>query len=276
MDIVQELPSDLKLLLTEAPLVQLQQAGVEERKDRLEALLAPHQRQGLAVRTVVAIGVPFLEMIRQVIREKHDLLIKAASDSRLGQRSSTDNHLLRKSPCPVWLIQGRGRYFNRILAAVEPGGQDETADALNHKIMELAITLGRREKARVHVASAWFFAAAELASHWGVRLPRGQMTVLYQDILNARQKWLSALVEEHAGKRDRVQTHLIKGDAGRGIPKLARRLGADLVVMGTLARAGVPGFFIGNSAEEMLQAASGSILAVKPDWFISPVRLEDE
>ncbi len=45
----------------------------------------------------------------------------------------------------------------------------------------------------------------------------------------------------------------------------------DLVVMGTICRTGVPGFFVGNTAESILQQVECSVLTVKPDGFVTPV-----
>jgi nucleotide-binding universal stress UspA family protein len=55
---------------------------------------------------------------------------------------------------------------------------------------------------------------------------------------------------------------------------MCEKLEIDLIVMGTVGRTGIPGFFIGNTAEEVLQTTTASILAVKPEGFISPVTLE--
>jgi nucleotide-binding universal stress UspA family protein len=68
--------------------------------------------------------------------------------------------------------------------------------------------------------------------------------------------------------------HLIQGSAKQVIPQTAVSVEADLVVMGTLARAGVSGFFIGNTAETILEQLRCSVLAIKPPGFISPVTLE--
>ena len=48
---------------------------------------------------------------------------------------------------------------------------------------------------------------------------------------------------------------------------------ADLVVIGTVGRTGIPGLIIGNTAENVLQTTSASVLAVKPSGFVSPVTL---
>ncbi|GAM59013.1 universal stress protein family 1 [Vibrio ishigakensis] len=44
------------------------------------------------------------------------------------------------------------------------------------------------------------------------------------------------------------------------------------MVMGTLARTGIPGIVIGNTAENIVQAVSCSLVALKPPGFVSPVR----
>ena len=72
-----------------------------------------------------------------------------------------------------------------------------------------------------------------------------------------------------------AQTYLVKGDARKEIPLLAKKIGADLVVMGTVARTGIPGFIMGNTAETILNQINCSVLAVKPPGFITPVTLAD-
>lgn len=69
--------------------------------------------------------------------------------------------------------------------------------------------------------------------------------------------------------------HLIQGPAQQVIPQTAERLGVDLVVMGTLGRTGVAGFFIGNTAEMVLEQLKCSVLAIKPPGFVSPVAMGD-
>jgi nucleotide-binding universal stress UspA family protein len=76
--------------------------------------------------------------------------------------------------------------------------------------------------------------------------------------------------------RDAVQflnprKHLVKGPARLEIPVLAESLAVDLVVMGTVARTGVAGLFIGNTAEAILEQMECSVLAVKPEGFVTPV-----
>jgi len=41
--------------------------------------------------------------------------------------------------------------------------------------------------------------------------------------------------------------------------------------MGTVARTGLPGLLIGNTAEKILNRVTASVLAVKPEGFVSPL-----
>ena len=74
--------------------------------------------------------------------------------------------------------------------------------------------------------------------------------------------------------KSRTHVHLLKGDAGSQIPGLVVKESIELLVMGTVARSGIPGFFMGNTAEKILNHVPCSVLAVKPDGFVSPVHLD--
>ena len=45
--------------------------------------------------------------------------------------------------------------------------------------------------------------------------------------------------------------------------------------MGTVSRTGVTGFLIGNTAEKVLRQVDCSVLVVKPDKFVTPVKLDE-
>ncbi len=63
----------------------------------------------------------------------------------------------------------------------------------------------------------------------------------------------------------------MKGAPGDKIPELAQQLNVDLVVMGTVSRTGIEGFFIGNTAEKILHNVDCSVLTVKPETFKCPI-----
>ena len=68
--------------------------------------------------------------------------------------------------------------------------------------------------------------------------------------------------------------HFLKGEEKELIPATVRSVQPDLLIMGTVGRTGIPGLFIGNTADSVLRQVSCSVLAIKPDGFISPVKLD--
>lgn len=65
---------------------------------------------------------------------------------------------------------------------------------------------------------------------------------------------------------------LIKGRATEVISDAVNQKNIDLIVMATLGNVGIPGLFIGNTAEEVLRKTSVAALTVKPSGFISQVQ----
>jgi len=52
------------------------------------------------------------------------------------------------------------------------------------------------------------------------------------------------------------------------------KLGVDLLVMGTVSRGGIAGFLVGNTAEKLMDQLQCSLLTIKPEDFVSPVRVD--
>jgi nucleotide-binding universal stress UspA family protein len=268
----------------------LQAATVNSHTQELEALAAPY-RQRIEIETKVLVGTPFLEIIREVLRNGRDLVIKMAEQYDWLDRwfGSNDMHLLRKCPCPVWLIKPQEpKSYRRILAAVDvddtyPPQEIETRHALNRQILEMAASLVLAEFAELHIGSAWD-AIGESAMRHGVFVGRpeeeviayvGQVRRQHETNLDALMREVAAYVGQDALDYLKPRTHLIKGGPRKEIPALAKQIEADLVVMGTVARTGIPGFFMGNTAETILDQLECSVLAIKPPGFTTPVTPED-
>ena len=107
----------------------------------------------------ILIGKPFLEIIREVLRNHHDLVIKSTEGRTAAKQllfGSTDLHLMRKCPCPVWIIKSSKRKLNtRILAAVDPDPSNPESEKLNTLIMNLAVSLATQEHSELHIVHAW-------------------------------------------------------------------------------------------------------------------------
>lgn len=252
----------------------LQQRLKSECSAQLDAAVAALEYDSLNVSTKVLLGGGFVEIIQEVLHNEHDLVIKAA-ESRDGMNAtwfgSTDLHLMRKCPCPVWIVKPtRVRRYERILAAVDTNPIDSDQDRLNHFIMDLATSVAEMENSELHVVHAWELQGDDWAAARSA-LTEHEIKSIKQQVHDQHQASFNALLGDYESKPICMISHLLEGRAGMLIPQQARRHDVGLIVMGTVARTGLPGFIIGNTAENVLNQVDCSVLTVKPHGFVTPV-----
>ena len=245
-------------------------------RGRLSGYAERARDAGVEVSEAVLQGVPFIEVIRMILREGHDIVVKGATSGAggRGRLKGFDMHLMRKCPCPVWMLMGGGRgSFERIAAAVDPSAETSAQGNLDHLVMDLATSLAARDGAELHVAHAWFLPEEHALRHG--RATSGKQDEVDAMVDNERSTARAGLMRLLADYPDipERQVHLIKGEPGDVIPEFATDRDMDLIVMGTVGRTGLAGFFMGNTAETILRAVECSVIALKPDGFESPVTL---
>jgi universal stress protein E len=264
------------------PLLQsrhLKELVLQEELEWLEAVTSPLSDEGIQVVTSALVGTPFIEIIQLVLRNGHDLVMISGQhgdslrDTVFG---STAMHLIRKCPCPVWVVNPseQGRY-RRIIAAVDPLPREPGRDSLNNKIMELAVPLAAAERAELHIVHAWSLYGEALLRGGRANLPADEVDKIHEETEQLHRSHLEQLARQYPLEQVRHKLHLVKGEAGQVIHQLAESVQAELILMGTVARTGIPGFLIGNTAEEVLHQVRCAVLTVKPDGFITPVQLAE-
>jgi len=275
--VLRELPRELSRLAAGIHPADLQASAMQELRERLEQLVTPFREMEppVALAIEVRCGTPFIEIIRTVLRSGHDLVMMSA-EGRRGMKGTlfgnTSLHLMRKCPCPVWVIKpSRRRHVARVLAAIDPDASDPVRDGVNVQIMELATSLARLEDSALHVVHVWDIYDEYILRRWRTFLPE---TPVY-NLTTLTEEAHRSQVEELLGRFDfaglRLRSHLLKGEVGAEILKLAAQQHIDLIVMGTVARTGLAGFFMGNTAETVLRQVNCSVLTIKPEGFVTPV-----
>src|SRR5262249_23524972 len=141
---------------------------------------------------------------------------------------------------------------------------------LDVRILELAGSLADRDGAELHVLHVWS-APGEALLRGSPMLAQGQVERYLDDSQAEAQKALDDLVAKAPDRSGRRSVHLQKGDPPAAFAEFGRPSRIDLVVMGPVAGAGVGGLLIGSTAETVLQRVDCSVLAVKPEGFVSPV-----
>ncbi len=236
-------------------------------RERLDGLVAELKARGVQADRRLLHGTDWLEIIREVMRGAHDLLVLAGAPKA---DDSFTRHLLRKCPCPVWLAPADlPPSSKRILAAVDPEAADEAHASLNEQILETASALAEQEGAELHVLSAWHLVGEDMMVSRGST--RDSLKELAGQARASQNQALTKLLVE-AGL-DHAHVHLVEGEAHEVIPDFAWSEQMDLVVLGTVGRTGISGYFIGNTAEDVLTRIARPVLALKPKGFSTPVRL---
>jgi nucleotide-binding universal stress UspA family protein len=253
--------------------------GIEEGlvRDRRQQL----ERVAGAVRQVHAeakllVGRPATALIEEVLRSKHDLIIRSHARDLTASGSrpfgAVDMELLRKCPCPVLLVRhGEPATTPRIACAVDVSSDDPDAQAFNARIVDLALLIADCLAADAPtVFHAWApFAERAIRSH----TPADHFIAYVESVRQRAESALKRLVRSRDDRVDATRIVLRRGRAEDVIREFVVSDGIDVLVMGTVARGGIAGMLIGNTAERILRTLPCSVLTVKPEGFVSPVRL---
>jgi len=283
--VVEPFPYNVQMGITAVTPAELLSITVSEKRGWIDELVKSVAANGMPLEAKVLIGKPFIEIIRQVLGNNHDLIVKCAEVTG-GLREmlfgSTDMHLMRKCPCPVWIIKPTEHHkYRRILAAVDQDSEEPSTDVLNRQILEMSTSMALAEFSEAHIVHAWDVVGEDIFRSVLSGLSDAEVDAMVDEEASARRRWMENLVKTYGGRANtdavdilEPQLHVIKGNAKYVVPAMAHELAVDLVVMGTVARTGTAGFFMGNTAESVLAQLDCSVLTIKPPGFTSPITLE--
>jgi nucleotide-binding universal stress UspA family protein len=244
---------------------------VQTRRDELEEVAAGVD--GVDVQVAVTTGTGFVEVIRSVVALGHDLVVVAADGTpkRRLAGATMAMHLLRKCPVPVWVDSGHDGLEHDVAVAVGPFDGPPARDSLDVMLLELGTSLAAMRGGALHVVHAWRLEGESLLRRGRARPPAEQVDAMVEDAHREAIRHLESLMAFQPDLDVATTIHILKGEAGSVIPAVMEEARPGVVVMGTLARAGLKGVFMGNTAERVLGTIDASVLAVKPRGFETPV-----
>jgi universal stress protein E len=219
-------------------------------------------------------STPAVRIIQHVQRHGADLLIKEAEqdDADRGFKA-VDMELLRKCPCPVWLSRpGFDRTDGvKVAVAIDPQGADREAEELSARLLRLARSVSDQFGCELQVVSCWDFPFEEYLRD-NVWIEMSDEEIL-DTVLQTQRVHRTAL--DRAVKKSAIvgqlHVHHVRGQPDKALLQFVADHHIDLLVMGTVARTGIPGFVIGNTAENVFRKLDCALLAVKPAGFGPPL-----
>ena len=206
---------------------------------------------------------PFEAIIQEVVAGGHDLLLKMAHQHDKLESvifTPTDWHLLRKCPCPVWMVKDQPwPEGGKAVVAVNLASEEDYHNSLNEKLVKETLQLADQvNHTEVHLVGAYPVTPINIA----IELPEFDPSV-YNDAIRG-QHLLAMKALRQKFSIDEKMTHVEKGLPEEVIPDLAEHLQAGIVVLGTIGRTGISAAFLGNTAEQVIDHLRCDLLVIKP------------
>ena len=194
----------------------------------------------------------------------YDLVLKMAHQyDRLESVifTPTDWQILRKSPCPVWMVKDQPWPDQATaVVAVNLASDDQQHDDLNRKLVRETQALASQvNQTAVRLVGAYPITPINLA----IELPDFDAQS-YSDAVRG-QHLLAMKALRQPFSIGSAETYVEQGEPEEVIPDIAAKLNAGVVVLGTFGRTGFSAAFLGNTAEQVIDHLRCDLLVIRPD-----------
>jgi len=229
---------------------RLMPASADEAFDRISSSVRrwfPEQRDGAAVTCQVVEGPRIDRLLEFAVRERIDLILVGHRPGRTGRRSM-GRRLAMKAPCSLWLVPaGAPPEISRVMAAT---------DFSDHSAYAVSV-------------AAKVSASAGLARCWSLNVYFNDLTIGLGERNEAIREIRKAEFQEFLHPLDLrgvcIEPIFEESFSVAGaISVTARRVGADLVVMGTRGRSPSAAVLLGSESEQVMMESRVAVLIVKP------------
>lgn len=238
----------------------------DEAKKAIDAVLADASAAGVDAELCVTEGRPWMDMIQMAVRGEVDLVVvgKRNEATQDGRRlGSVATKLLRKCPCPVLVIRPDHKPASDVIIAATD--LSPTGD----RVVRMASAMADSHGWELHAVHAYStpFAMQMEAVRMTPEEVKEQREKLGQEMVDEIEQAVGAKPGEHP-----IAIHIGRGAPSAILQEAVDHLKPAMLVMGTLSYTGIAGLLVGSTAERMLDRVDCSILAIKPEDFVSPIK----
>jgi universal stress protein E len=230
----------------------------------LEDLAEPESGSGVNITTTILDDSPASDaIVARALEVEPRFVVKGTEHHSPAERARftyTDWRLIRKLVFPLWLVKPK-EWKNKpvIVAAVDPTHQGDKEGTLDQIIVEAGKELATKCNGSLELLHT-YERLVEIGRHAmfafkPVKLPIDE---LEQNIRKMHREKLDALAASNNIPGRAV--HQLPGRAHEILPMFARTHGADLVIMGAVARSGPKSRVLGGTAAKVLDHLPCDIL----------------
>ncbi|MDH3612971.1 MAG: universal stress protein [Gammaproteobacteria bacterium] len=241
----------------------IRQAQDEELESLSSAVAAP----GLTVTTSIITDRPASDaIVAKALECEPTFVVKGTAYHSPAERATftfTDWQLIRKLDYPLWLVKPQDwKEKPVIVAAVDPMHRHDKERTLDQAIVDAGKTLAAKCDGELHLLHTYERLNAIGAYTKLKFIPRKAPIHEIEEKMRAEyRRHLDSLAAKNEIEPNAI--HQLPGRTRDILPTFARANGADLVIMGALARTGLKRRIIGSTAEQVLDHLHCDILIAR-------------
>lgn len=231
---------DFHLFATAADLQRARERLTDHQATQLAEVAARLKSKSVRVQHEARWDSPRTDAIlRKIAEAKPDIVLKQGQEQSylLGLTTNTDWELARKSPVPLWLINDDVDDIQSIVAAVgnKTGDPDDVTTAADYDLLSTAGFVANTFNAEIYPVNAYQVSPAD-----GIVIGTEGMAVPVPPVAK-KQEENEEVIKQHTGAVMALaqyfgipesNVHTGKGQPADVIPGVAKKVDADMVVMG--------------------------------------------
>ncbi len=223
----------------------------------LEDMAAVIRAQGFTVDVDALWGNPPWErIVAKVLQANADLLVQSTRHHEKISRlllSHQDWQLIRHCPCALLLVKDQ-QWQNKpvIVVSVDPTHANDKPANLDQSLLAAGAYLQKVSAGELHLFHSYY--KPPVSGIYPVQVDETE----YREML---------VQLKHDAAIDSGELHLSATEVQRSLPQLMDDINGDILVMGAISRSRLDRFFIGSTAEKLLDAVAQDVLILKPEGF---------
>lgn len=237
---------------------------IRERKLMIQHYLEKYADPNIEFDTTVVWSSNEADAItEEVEKHQYDLVVKYnQTEENLASLLFTpmDWQLIRKCHTPIMIVRnGDWKHQRRILIAVNTQNNDPKSNAFNQELVALGNELAHSlDRGNIHLVTAY----PPISINVNLALPEFNVDNYGEDNNNQYLQNMETLRQQFHIDKDHTQ--VLEGYPEEIIPKVAQKLQAETVVLGSIGRTGLSAALLGNTAEHIISKLNCNLLIIKP------------
>ncbi|MGH1471967.1 MAG: universal stress protein [Cellvibrionaceae bacterium] len=225
---------------------------------KIEDQVAENFDSSVNVKHIIAVDQDIAKWVNGFCEKtKVDLILKTGNRSETLFHTPVDWQLIRQVSSPVLIASAKQwKKKPKILATIDVDNTSNKQKTINTKVLSAAKFVADMTGSHLHVI--YNIAITKALTELDIVEP--------SEIISKKGKEAKKLLDSclEKNKIEDATTHVVAGDVAVTVPRIAKKIKADLVVMGSVGRTGMKGMLLGNTAEKVLHNLRTDILVIKP------------